>query len=521
MLFEPAFDIYIVILLVLTLILQIYYNETRKALRAYQSAMLALLAMGGNVRIEGVGNAGGESGGAAAMSAQSIQLAAASASGSSGGSGGHMASVSPPQVASPVLLPPVPPPLPPLRLKLLPLSYAAVSAIIGTQSVLLAKATSDLLRTSIAGNQQFTSAFTWVILVGWASTMIFWLYRMESALRKFEGPFIVPVLQVVWTLFSIVGGGIYFQEFSKMSGMGIGLFTLGVSIMMGGVYLLAPHQPSSQATQHGHVAAAHAGMAMDAASMHLSDVELGGMAQNVSPYDARSSVVSRSGGGVDGGDVHSLSPPLALGGGDAHPSAVLLAALPPKITRVTSTGRMLIHSDGDDPRDRYHSHSREDSNAYVVEVSPDYQQFRDSDQAEASKSRRDKSMDDDAARRAERDAQKAAANGTSSTRTLGVLGEAGLLGSNPSGASMHLHTPPLRPHLLQWNTPTRSGRELSRPASASGTGPPSAAESAHGSIPPSPSFGAFDLLGHGAVKRPRGMSLGFSMPMVSLDDQDE
>ena len=78
---------------------------------------------------------------------------------------------------------------------------------------------------------------------------IFWLYRMNAALRKFDGVFIIPVLQVVWTLFSIVGGGVYFKEFRALGRVEVLMFTLGVLIVMGGVYLLSPQQPEGRAEE--------------------------------------------------------------------------------------------------------------------------------------------------------------------------------------------------------------------------------------------------------------------------------
>ena len=110
--------------------------------------------------------------------------------------------------------------------------------------MLLAKSSSELVRTTLGGKNQFTSPFTYFILTAWITSMVFWLYRMNAALRKFDGVFIIPVLQVVWTLFSIIGGGIYFREFSAFNSVDIGLFTLGVCIVIFGVYLLAPQTPA-------------------------------------------------------------------------------------------------------------------------------------------------------------------------------------------------------------------------------------------------------------------------------------
>jgi hypothetical protein len=167
---------------------------------------------------------------------------------------------------------------------MLPFSYASISAIIGTQSVLLAKSISELLRTTADGRQQFGAYFTYVILAAWLSSILFWMYRMTTALRKFDKePLIIPVLQVVWTIFSIVGGGIYFEEFRKMNSTAIALFTLGVLMLLVGVYLLTPHQPahaqhpSALAQQHHQLQMMQMAAQQNGhhhMGMHLSDVEL-------------------------------------------------------------------------------------------------------------------------------------------------------------------------------------------------------------------------------------------------------
>ena len=100
---------------------------------------------------------------------------------------------------------------------LLPLMYAVSSAIIGTQSVVQAKCLSILLRASLDGESQFGNWFMYFVLVAWLCSTSFWLTRMNRALSMFDGLFIIPVLQVFWTFFSIVSGGIYFEEFDSFS----------------------------------------------------------------------------------------------------------------------------------------------------------------------------------------------------------------------------------------------------------------------------------------------------------------
>ena len=119
-----------------------------------------------------------------------------------------------------------------------------MSAIVGTQSVLQSKCLAELLKATFEGDNQFTHWFLYVILLGFLAGLSFWLYRMNAALKKFDGLIIIPLLQVFWTTSAILQGGVYFQEFDKFSrAQSIG-FTMGVLIVFIGVYLLAPVDPS-------------------------------------------------------------------------------------------------------------------------------------------------------------------------------------------------------------------------------------------------------------------------------------
>lgn len=46
----------------------------------------------------------------------------------------------------------------------------------------------------------------------------------------FPAMIIVPTLQICWTLFSILSGMLYFQEYAGMSGLGAAMFVLGVVV---------------------------------------------------------------------------------------------------------------------------------------------------------------------------------------------------------------------------------------------------------------------------------------------------
>ena len=125
---------------------------------------------------------------------------------------------------------------------LIPSFYALVSAMIGSQSVVLAKSSSLLITESVESDSQFDDPITYVFLVSWGVAMLFWLYRMNYALRSYNGAFIIPIFQVLWMLFSMLSGGILFREFDGYRWYNyVGLIVAAIVIFCG-VYQLSPHE---------------------------------------------------------------------------------------------------------------------------------------------------------------------------------------------------------------------------------------------------------------------------------------
>ena len=135
----------------------------------------------------------------------------------------------------------------------LPITYCIFSAIVGTQQFLFAKCLSELLRLTVEGENQLVKPFTYFCLVMWIGTATYWVYRMNDALKRFPGAFIIPVLQVHFTMIAIVSGGIYFEELIGLPGLccpGYTGFFLGVFVVFLGVYMLAPPDHDKHAEAH-------------------------------------------------------------------------------------------------------------------------------------------------------------------------------------------------------------------------------------------------------------------------------
>eukprot|EP00929_Paragymnodinium_shiwhaense_P099126 TRINITY_DN60682_c0_g1_i1.p1 TRINITY_DN60682_c0_g1~~TRINITY_DN60682_c0_g1_i1.p1 ORF type:complete len:367 (+),score=46.07 TRINITY_DN60682_c0_g1_i1:91-1101(+) len=129
------------------------------------------------------------------------------------------------------------------RSSLGPFAFAASSALVGSNAVLLSKCTSEAARVVLHGDgqEQIDRLSALMLVAAWFSFAGFWLYRLNAALKQFSALFIVPVLQSFWLCCTVVGGGVFFQEFDELSFVRIAAFTSGLVVVLVGVVLMPTH----------------------------------------------------------------------------------------------------------------------------------------------------------------------------------------------------------------------------------------------------------------------------------------
>lgn len=92
---------------------------------------------------------------------------------------------------------------------LLPIVYSVSSALIGTQSVVQAKAFSELMEVWLGSDVNiWLEWFTYVVLAYFLVTVAFWLYRLNAALGMYDPLFIIPLLQASYIVLATVAGGL-------------------------------------------------------------------------------------------------------------------------------------------------------------------------------------------------------------------------------------------------------------------------------------------------------------------------
>ena len=122
-----------------------------------------------------------------------------------------------------------------------PFSFCVSASIIGTQAVLNSKSLALLLDATSRGEKnEFAFWFLYLVLGTWLLMVAYWLVRLDQSLALFPPMFIIPVIEVCFTFFAILCGGIYFQEFVNFTIPQYIGFAAGVGMILAGVYGLAP-----------------------------------------------------------------------------------------------------------------------------------------------------------------------------------------------------------------------------------------------------------------------------------------
>ncbi|KAF4668640.1 ATP-dependent RNA helicase A [Perkinsus olseni] len=147
----------------------------------------------------------------------------------------------------------------PLTRFFLPTSFVMLSAMLGAQSVVSGKVLSLIIAEAFTDGQwqELYKGRTFLVLFLWVIAAIIWVIQLNRSLRVFAGAYIIPLTQVCWTSWTMISGGVVFQEFDKMASWQLPLFILGTLVLFWGVSLLAPKkkrlpQPHPSPRQQHH-----------------------------------------------------------------------------------------------------------------------------------------------------------------------------------------------------------------------------------------------------------------------------
>ena len=123
------------------------------------------------------------------------------------------------------------------RRRLLRFSYPGLAGSIGGFTAAYAKASIELIKTSILGDNQFTHIGTYFIIFMMGGSVCLQIKFLNAGLKRYEAMYIVPVYQVFWIISGILAGMFYFHEVEGLSEKEVRLFSLGAGISITGIIL--------------------------------------------------------------------------------------------------------------------------------------------------------------------------------------------------------------------------------------------------------------------------------------------
>jgi hypothetical protein len=126
------------------------------------------------------------------------------------------------------------------------IAYALLSGVFGAQSVLFARSFNELIISSMRGHRFFLSyPGAYAIFGSLAGCIVLQIYYLNQGLARFESLYNVPVFTTTFIVGTVLGGGIFYGEFSDFSVKQAILFPFGVALCVSGVFLLVWQTPAA------------------------------------------------------------------------------------------------------------------------------------------------------------------------------------------------------------------------------------------------------------------------------------
>eukprot|EP00451_Oxyrrhis_marina_P033168 CAMPEP_0204375172 /NCGR_PEP_ID=MMETSP0469-20131031/49053_1 /ASSEMBLY_ACC=CAM_ASM_000384 /TAXON_ID=2969 /ORGANISM="Oxyrrhis marina" /LENGTH=444 /DNA_ID=CAMNT_0051365823 /DNA_START=5 /DNA_END=1336 /DNA_ORIENTATION=- len=121
--------------------------------------------------------------------------------------------------------------------------FVNMSALAGAQSVVHGKVVSTQLSemASSSDSSKYDGlGYLVVVILFWAAMISLWMVQLGRALQIFNGVFVIPLTQACWIAWSIVSGGVTFNEFDGFVWYTALGFCVGVALLFLGIVAMAP-----------------------------------------------------------------------------------------------------------------------------------------------------------------------------------------------------------------------------------------------------------------------------------------
>ncbi|KAJ3865477.1 hypothetical protein EV359DRAFT_72404 [Lentinula novae-zelandiae] len=122
---------------------------------------------------------------------------------------------------------------------MLAISYASFSGIISGMCLLFAKSGVELLLLTVQGHNQFWRWQSWILVLSLIIFALLQLWYLHKGLILADPTLVCPSAFCFYNLSSIVNGLVYFDQFSLISPLHLGLVALGIVVLLIGVWVVS------------------------------------------------------------------------------------------------------------------------------------------------------------------------------------------------------------------------------------------------------------------------------------------
>lgn len=112
-------------------------------------------------------------------------------------------------------------------------------ALLGSVTVLSAKAVASLVETSIFGRNQFSQPILYVAFVTMVASILGQIRYLNEAMSLYNSSTVIPINFVFFSLTAVVTGITFYEELWYSSKLQVGMTTLGVVLSSLGVFLIS------------------------------------------------------------------------------------------------------------------------------------------------------------------------------------------------------------------------------------------------------------------------------------------
>eukprot|EP00768_Dysnectes_brevis_P000201 gnl/Dysnectes_brevis/10445_a20688_137.p1 GENE.gnl/Dysnectes_brevis/10445_a20688_137~~gnl/Dysnectes_brevis/10445_a20688_137.p1 ORF type:complete len:440 (+),score=121.92 gnl/Dysnectes_brevis/10445_a20688_137:240-1559(+) len=127
---------------------------------------------------------------------------------------------------------------PSTKATLLGLVMSALPGPVGALTVISSKAASELVISTVQGDNQMDQFGTWALIGTVVVTALGQVLLINWALQYHQALLVVPIQYVSWTVFTLVATGVYYKDFTDWSVWRWLIFLSGIATVFAGVRIL-------------------------------------------------------------------------------------------------------------------------------------------------------------------------------------------------------------------------------------------------------------------------------------------